>query len=423
MLFYHKKSFEESIEIQDNEDVKTIVILGGGFAGLRTALLLSKKLPKNSGYRILLVDERPVHLYTPDLYEIATAYHDEITEACLTKLKDAVAIPFPKIISGKHIEFIRDRVVKILPEKNSIELKQRGPLTFNFLVIALGSVVNYYGIPGLEEYSSPLKTLLDGLAMNCHLDMHFHNLWKKELKKEVSIVVGGGGATGVEFSCELPGCIDKLCKKYHYPRERVKVTVIEASGEFAGQGAKVTQVILKRFQKLGIQSLLNTYIKKVDEAGVHIETMTKTKSVLAADLLVWTGGVKPHPLIRENGTLPVNKYLQSQAFPNIFAAGDNASVAPMLAQLAFDQGKIVAKNILAAIEGKKLKPYCAQFKGLITPLGGKYALLKKGNFVFKGRLIWILRRLIDLRYALSILPFWHALKKWIHDTNVFVGND
>lgn len=410
--------------------MKTIVILGGGFAGLRTALFLSKKLPRSSPYRVLLVDERPVHLYTPDLYEIATAYHDEITEACLTKLKDAVAIPFPKIIRGKRIEFIRDRVLKISPEKNSVELKQRGALTFDFLVIALGSVVNYYGIPGLEEYASPLKTLLDGLAVNCHLDMHFHNLWKKELKKEVSIVVGGGGATGVEFACELPGCLDKLCKKYHYPREHVLITVIEASPELTGQGEKVTKVILKRFQKLGIQPLLNTFIKKVDLEGVHLETAQKEKSILPADLLIWTGGVKPHPLIREsfstvakNGGLIVNEYLQCPAFPNIFAAGDDASAAPMLAQLAFDQGKIVAKNILAQIEGKKLKPYRVHFKGVITPLGGKYALLKNGNFVFKGRLIWMLRRLIDLRYALSILPFWHALKKWIHDTNVFVGND
>ncbi len=410
--------------------MKTIVILGGGFAGLRTALVLAKKLPQNSTYRILLVDERPVHLYTPDLYEIATAYHNEITEACLTKLKDAVAIPFLKIISGKHIDFLRDRVIKISPEKNLIELKQRGVLSFDFLVLALGSVVNYYGIPGLEEYASPLKTLLDGLAMNCHLDMHFHNLWKKELKKEVSIVVGGGGATGVEFACELPGCLDKLCKKYHYPREHVKITVVEASQELAGQGEKVTKVILKRFQKLGIQPLLNTYIKKVDEEGVHLETVRKEKSILPADLLIWTGGVKPHPLIREsfnsvakNGALPVNEYLQCPAFPHIYAAGDNASAAPMLAQLAFDQGKIAAQNILAQIEGKRQKPYRIHFKGVITPLGGKYALLKKGNFIFKGRLIWILRRLIDLRYALSILPFWHALKKWIRDTNVFVGND
>lgn len=418
--------------------MKTIVILGGGFAGLRTALLLTKKLPEHSEYRVLLIDERPVHLYTPDLYEIATAYHDEITEACLTKLKDAVAIPFPKILSRKRVEFLRDRVLKISPGKKSIELKQHGALSFNFLVLGLGSVVNYYGIPGLEEYATPLKTLLDGLAINCHLDMHFHNLWKKELKKEVSIVVGGGGTTGVEFACELPGCIDKLCKKYHYPRGHVKVTVIEASAELAGQGEKVTQIILKRFQKLGIQSLMNTFIKKIDEAGVHVETAQKEKSILAADLLIWTGGVKPHPLIHEsfdkvakNGALPVNEYLESRYFPGIFAGGDNAffvdpknqKTAPMLAQIAFEQGKLIAKNVLAQIEGKKPRPYGVKFKGVIIPLGGKYALFKKGNFVFKGRLMWILRRLIDLRYALSILPFWHALKKWIHDTNVFVGND
>lgn len=418
--------------------MKTIVILGGGFAGLRSALTLSKKLKGNPAYRVLLIDERPIHLYTPDLYEIATAYHDEITETCLTQLKDAVAIPFSKIIDHKPVEFLRDRVTKILPEKKMVALQNHGMLAFDYLVVALGSVVNYYGIPGLEEYASPLKTLMDGLAVNCHLDMHFHNLWKKDVKKEVHIVVGGGGATGVEFASELPGCINKLCKKYLYPREKVRITVIEGSSELTGQGEKVTQTILKRFQELGIDVRLNTFIKKVDEIGLHTETPTEEKKILPVDLLVWAGGVKPNPLIREsfqetskNGALVVNENLQSTNHPSLFAAGDNAyfvdpkvqKPAPMLAQIAFTQGKLIAENILAEIEGKKKKPYQTRLKGVIIPLGGKYALLKKGRFVLKGYFMWVLRRLVDLRYALSILPFRYALKKWIHDTNIFVGND
>ncbi len=418
--------------------VKTIAILGGGFAGLRSALTLSKKLRRDTVYRIILIDERPIHLYTPDLYEISTAYHDEITEACLTQLKDAVAIPFQKIIKERRIEFLRDRVTKILPGEKRVALQDHGVLAFDYLVVALGSVVNYYGIPGLEEYASPLKTLLDGLAINCHLDMHFHNLWKREVKKEVHIVVGGGGATGVEFASELPGCIHKLSGKYNYPIEKIHITLLEGSGELTGQGEKVTNAILKRFQKLGVNVCLNTFIKKIDPTGLHVQTPSKEKKIFPTDLLIWTGGVKPNPLIREsfqttskNGALTVNEYLQSTAFPFIFAAGDNAyfidskdqKPAPMLAQIAFAQGKLIAENILAEIIGKKKKVYRVSIKGIIIPLGGKYALLKKGRFVIKGYFMWVLRRLVDLRYALSILPFRYALKKWIHDTNIFVGND
>lgn len=414
---------------------KNIVILGAGFAGLRASLSLEKYIKKHPGYKIILVEERPVHLYTPDLYEIATAFHEKINEACLTKLKDAVAIPFSKILHGKAIEFLRDRVVQIFPKEKSVQLTQTGRISYEYLVVALGSVVNYYGIPGLEEYSYSLKTLTDGLAMNCHLDMRFHNLWKAEPelgrkeKREISIVVGGGGATGVEFASELPSCIDKLCRKYHYPRSRVVITIIEGSGELAGQGPKATKVILGRLNKLGIRVQLNTSIRKVDEAGIHLKSAGKGYFIFPNDFLIWTGGVKPHPLA--HGGLQVNEFLMHPEFPEIFAAGDNAvfvdpktkKPAPGLAQIAYRQGHCVAKNILADIEKRPKTAYEMKFSGVIIPVGGRYAVFKKGNLVLRGFWMWVLRRLVDLRYALGILPVRYAITKWIHNTNVFMEND
>lgn len=415
-----------------------IVILGAGFAGLRTALLLSKKFKHKPNSRVVLIDERDSHVYTPDLYEIATAYNKKITQECLTMLKESVATPYSKIIFGDAVSLLRDRVLLIHPEKQTIELKNRGEMRYDYLVLTLGSVTNYYGIPGLTQFSYPLKTLTDALAVCCHLDIYFHTLWKKETKKKVSVMVGGGGATGVEFACELPGYLDKLCKKYDYPRDHVSVTVIEGSGNLTGQGEKVTAVILKRFQKFGIKAILSTFIKEVTVNTLTVESITQGKSEIPFDILIWTGGVIPHPLIRsscadvaKNGALPVNAFLQHEKFTNIFAAGDNAffldresgKPIPMLAQIAVQQAKILARNILAEIEEISKKTYRPRLKGVIIPLGGKYALLKKGNFIFTGSHIWALRRLVDLGYLLQILPFRYAVKKWIHDTNVFVGND
>lgn len=415
---------------------KKIVILGAGFAGLQVALFLAKHL-QNPAYEIVLVDERNIHLYTPDLYEIATAFHEKITEECLTQLKDTVAISLTKIIASKKIRLLCDKAVKIHAKSKTLELKNLGAVTFDYLILTLGSVVNYYHIPGLAQFSYPLKTLTDSLAINCHLDIYFQTLWKQNLKKRISIIVGGGGATGVEAACELPRYIDKLCKKYTYPRDRVDITIIEGSAQFTGQGEKVTTVIVARFKKLGIQPLLNTLIKDVGANFVTVESQ-KNSSTLNMDILIWTGGVMPHPLIKESfslvaqdGALPVNAFLQYEKFPFIFAGGDNAyfldqmngKIAPMLAQIAFQQGKIIGRNIVAEIQTKPKKPYTLRVKGVIIPLGGEYALLKKGNFVFKGFFIWVMRRLVDLAYALSILPFSYAIRKWIHDTNIFVGND
>lgn len=416
---------------------KSIVILGAGFAGLKTALLLKKKLKTDPKYQILLIDERDTHVYTPDLYEIATTYYRKITQECLTQLKDTVATPFSKIITDGGMQMLRDRVIKIYPASNEVELAKQGRVHFDYLVIALGAVANYYDIPGLTQFSYSLKTLTDSLAICCHLDTYFHTLWKKETKKHVSVVVGGGGATGVEFACELPGYLNKLCAKFGYPREHVSVTVVEGSANLANQGEKVTELILERFKKLWVNAMLESFIKEVKVNSVTIESKN-SKQEIPMDILIWTGGVKPHPLISEsfpavskNGALPVNAFLQHEKFSKIFAGGDNAffidstngKPAPMLAQIAVKQGEILAENIVADIEGKQKKQFRLRLKGVVIPLGGKYALLKKGNFVFKGFFIWMLQRLIDLAYLMSILPLGFAIRKWLHDTNVFTGND
>lgn len=417
---------------------KTIAILGAGFAGLRVALSLQKKLALYHEYKLIIIDQNDVHVYTSDLYEIATAFHEKITEECLTKLKDTVAIPLSKIIPNGNIDTVRDKVIAIHPKERTVELEKNKTMQFTYLVLTLGSVVNYYDISGLRQFSYPLKTLTDALAINCQLDHYFQTLWKKETQKKIHIVVGGGGATGIEFACELPGCIKKICKKYAYPYEQVEITIIEGSNQLGGQGEKVTARILKRLEKFNIKVLRSTLIKYVTVDSIHAKSSSGSSLTLSMDILIWTGGVMPNPIIKasfseisETGGLKVNEFLQHEKFPYIYAAGDNAHVTnkktgepmPMLAQVAFRQGKIIARNIIADINKNPKKSYSQILKGVIIPLGGEYAVIKKGDFVFAGFTIWVLRRLIDLWYAISILPFTYALRKWIHDTNVFVEND
>lgn len=422
-----------------------IVVLGAGFAGLRTALSLSKLIKKNNlSADIILIDERDRHIYTPDLYEIATAYHAKITPECLTKLKDSVAIPITQIIANTGIEFIRDRIKEIKEDKKIVALMTHGELSFDYLVITLGSVVNFYDIPGLEEYAFPLKTVTHALAINCHIDQFFQKLWDHQTKESVSIIVGGGGPTGVELAAELPTWIDRLCKKFTYDRSLIKVHLIEAGKLLGGKNEKASPIIVRRLQKLGINVHTETAIRNVNETSVRVEHADKSSHTMPMNIMLWTGGVKPNPLLRTNfsevtanGALPTNEYLQYIKNTHIYAAGDNAYIfdsktnrpAPLLAQLAFDQGKVIAINIVADLlavpsgDPKKYETYSPKIKGLITPLGGKYAIFTGSSFVVKGFWMWVLRRLVDLRYALSILPFFYAIKKWLHDTNVFVQND
>lgn len=419
---------------------KRIIILGAGFAGVRAALNLAKQKSNLKNHEIILIDKRDVHMYTPDLYEIATSFNDNITEACLTKLSDTVALPIEKIIGKKSITFLQDKVIGLHPKSKTITLKEGGKLKYDIMVLALGSVVNHYNIPGLKQFSYPLKTVKQAVVVHSHLDQYFQVLWKKKVKKEVHIVVGGGGATGVEFAGQLPAALRKICKKYRYPKSRVHVTLLQGSDELIGVGKDFSRKIEQRLKDAGIQVKMKTRIVKAEAGKVTIKPMKGRRHSIPCDMLIWAGGVKPHPLLlrqglpcNENGSIEVDSYLRATKFKDVFAAGDMAAFmdpitqrsAPWLAQVAFAQGAVLAKNITATINKKSLTPYKLHIKGVLIPVTGRYTIYKSsgGKLIFGGPHFWVLRRLIDLYYALSVLPLWYAFKKWWHANNIYMEND
>ncbi len=416
---------------------KKILILGAGFAGLRVAQNLTKNLPKNIKAEITLVDKGEAHVYTPDLYEIANHFNDEITDECLTTLKECVATHIDHLIDTKKVKFIQDEVSKIEPEPKRVHLKKHGELAYDHLVVALGSKQNFYSIPGLKQFSYPVKTIKDALVINCHLDTFFHFLWKKGMKDKVMISIGGGGATGVEFAAEMIRYLDKLSEKYNYPRNKIHIRIIQGGSELVGQGQRVSDYTKVRLEEKGIEVLLNHLITKVEPHRITVKHNNDEKH-LYSDILIWTGGVMVNPVVSEyvgtkekHGAIAVNTHMQSVEHPSIWAAGDNAyfedpktkKSAPMLAQTAWEQGEVVAKNIVNTLVGKRLSSYQIHTAPLIMPVAGKWGIVKYGNFVYRGFFGWIIRRLTDLLYATKIMPFFKALKKWRHDNKIFIKHD
>lgn len=416
---------------------KNIVILGAGFAGIRVARILSKKLDLNR-YELFLVDKKSVHIYTPDLYEVASNFHQEITEQCLIDLKETVATQITTIIDPKKVHFIQSEVKKIDAKKKKISLSGKKSLNYDILVVTLGSVVNYQGIEGLEQFSYPVKSMDDAVLINCHLDSYFRSLWKKEIKKDVMITIGGGGVTGVEFGSELVAYLRKLSKKYKYPLEHIHVQVVQGSDELIGAGKQVSEIALKRLKKRRVNVLFGFYIKKVEANQITLEAREgKKKKKIRSDMLMWTGGVKPNPVVaaalgdeKFKGAISVNEQMQSVKHKMIFAGGDNAAFmnregerAPWLAQAAVEQGTVIAENILALTERRPLKSYKLRTYPMIIPIAGQFGIVKMGPFVYKGWLGWAVRRLTDLNYAMSILPFGKAFKKWRRGNKVFIEND
>ncbi|MBP9717790.1 NAD(P)/FAD-dependent oxidoreductase [Candidatus Gracilibacteria bacterium] len=417
---------------------KRVVILGAGFAGIQTAITLEKLLDKKTA-EIVIINKRLEHIYRPDLYEIATAYNKDITDECKIELKESVAIPLKKIVHSRNVRLIQDTVIAIHEKKKKVVLENGGDLHFDYLVVTLGSVINYFNISGLEERAHTLKTVTDAIKISCDLDHLFYQFWSTKKAKDISLIIGGGGATGVELACELVGYMDKLCEKYAYRRERVTIKLIEGSPALVGGDIDMTKAILQRFKKLNIICLRETFITKLDEKKVYLKDSQGIESTSPCDFFIWTGGVKPHPLIQESfsgqlsprGGVMVNEFLQMTNYPEIFAGGDNAHIVdeksakpvPWLAQLAVGQGHLIGENIAALITEKPMKHYKFHIKGIVIPLGHKYALFKHNKTILIGMSMWLLRRLIDLKYAMSVLPKWYAFQKWWKATTLFSRND
>lgn len=414
---------------------RNILILGAGFAGIRVAQDLSRKL-RQPGYDIILVDRSNLHVFHGDLYEVATAFNKKITEECLTSLRETVATPIESLVDPKCVQFLKDEVLDISHESKEVVLKQSGKLHYDYLVVALGSDTNYFGIPGLKEHSFPLKTIQDAIRIDCHLDQFFFKLWKNKEVRDVYITVGGGGATGVEMAGELVNYVKCLTKKYEYPLNRVQIQLIDGSNKLVGLPKKGTDIILKRYRKKGIKIYLERFITEVVESKITLKLPAGSQEKIPSDFLIWTGGVMINPIVQKalgnpskRGAMPVNPFLQSEQDRNVFVAGDSAYYAwegktlPMLAQIAYEEAAVVAENIARLIDGRELVRFVAPKPKILIPLGGKYALLVWGKYIFKGFFPWLLKRLIYLKYALSILPFFKACRKFSHSTKVFVEND
>lgn len=419
-------------------DKKHIIILGGGYCGLRVAKLLAKKIEKFRDYQVILVDKKPLHLYAADLYEIATAYYPQVTEACLRELSDSITIPFAEVLKGSSACFMRDTILGIDPVKKIVKLKNSGEIPFEYLVVTLGAVTNFYNLPGIQENSFPLKTIEDGLALDCHFEELFKDRKAKNIHTPLNVVVGGGGFTGVEYACELPGFIKKLSGKYGFKPKEVKITVVQGGPELVGLGQEVSLATLMRFKKLGIEAVCNTRILGFSQNKLQVSAKDGSqKRDIPTDILIWTAGIQPNPLLKnfpvlhESGCLDVEPNLESTHYPKVYAGGDNAAVfdmhhhgmLPKLGVLAAQQAPIIAYNIWADIAKKEQKAYVPKFKGFIISLGGKFFLYHSEKHTMKGFFPWLKRRRFDFWYFHSLLPFMKALKKWWKTEKIFMQND
>lgn len=443
-------------------NIKKIVILGAGFGGLRAALDLGKKIKAaklERTYQVILIDQNAYQTYTPTLYEIATT-----SEALATQLdlKRIVTFNIEHIIAHLPIEFIKARVAKIDVAEREIHFESGTRVDFDYAVVALGSQVNYFNIPGLADNAYVLKTIIDALRLREKLIMEIED----SERKKMNIIVGGGGSTGVELAAEITLALQHM-NRVACGKCGVEVTIIDgAATVLAPFGPAIITRTEKRLKALEINTLLNARIAEVEKGTLKLQS----GSSIPYDLLIWTGGVAAHMLMLSvrvkkdsSGTrvLANNRmqltpeeeqttdiHLANAAAPDqhtalpastrVYGIGDAVCFidpktnrpVPGVARAAIVQGGIAAHNIFEEIKvvekltsSPEFKDYTPRQYPYIIPVGGKHCVARFGPIVFSGFSAWLVKGLVEGNYLFSILPFFSALRLWFKGLWIFMRND
>ena len=386
---------------------RRVVILGGGFGGVSTAQRLEQLFARDPHLEIALVSQSNYLLFTPMLAEVASSG------------LEAQHISAPVRAACPHTRFVRAEVegVDTATQVVRVRASPSAPvetLPYDHLVLALGSVPNFYGLPGLEEHSFTLKTLDDATRLRNHVialleraDVERNG---EERRRMLTFVVAGGGFAGTEMIAELLDLVHGVLRYYPNIQAHEPRFVLVHSGEriLPEISAPLADYALRKLRTRGIEFMLHTRVAgaTVDAVlvgdGGRIETHT----------LVWTAGNQPHPLLRtlpcernRAGAVVADTTLRVVGLDNVWAAGDCAQIpdvnnegrpCPPTAQHALRQGQVVAGNVAAALRGQPLWEFRYRTIGTLVALGHRTAVAELRGWKFSGLLAWFMWRTVYL---------------------------
>lgn len=382
---------------------KRVLVVGGGFGGLFTALELA------GNAEVTLVSDTDHFCFRPLLYEYLSgeveAWH---------------IAPDYKELFGTDIKFVRGAIETIDFQKQEAQISAHSEaLAYDALVLAVGGVTNYWNVAGAEEFSLPFRGISDADRIRNQmiraLDKVSPTLAPQDAREKLTFAIIGGGASGVELSTKMSDLLTDAFRRRGLKGEPHVLLIEMADRIVPGMGEDIREYVEKVLLEKHIDVNLQTKVLEVKPHGIvyeHDGKQTEIETVMT----IWTAGVKVNPLIEKldlpkdkHGLILVNEMLQVKDFDNVFALGDIAKVEPVApilvgtAQLAFQESDLLAKNILAFLDGKNLKTKRFEDLGEAVSLGtNDGAILVAGN-VLGG----VLAR--DARFALytSRLPTWH----------------
>lgn len=399
-----------------------VLIIGGGFGGLK----LARKLNNKAGFEVVLIDRFNYHQFQPLFYQVATAGLDPSN----------ISFPLRKVFhKSRNVHFRMAVVTAIVAAKNKI-MTDAGEFVYDILVLATGADTNFFGNQQMAENSFPMKSTVEALQIRHRLIQNFEDALltrdEKELERLMTVVVVGGGPTGVEMS----GAIADL-RRFVLPKDypeldfsKMKIYLLEGSPKTLGNmSEKSSEDSCAYLKKLGVIVINNTVVNTFDGKTVTM----KNGDTINAAMVIWAAGIKGNvpegidkELIVRGNRIKVDRMSKVLGFENIYAVGDVAYMEtekyphghPQVASVAIQQGDRLANNL---IRNEMKSPHVEEFeyydKGSMATVGRNLAVvdLPKPKLHFKGFFAWIIWMSLHLVLILGVKNRLGVFSNWVYN--------
>jgi len=391
-----------------------ILILGGGFGGIELAQRL-----RYLDAQIILVDKNNYHTFQPLLYQVATAALEPAS----------IAYPFREIFKKqRNFLFRMAEVLRIKPESHSIETSI-GDIAYDYLVLAVGSRTNYFGMEDFAVNANPMKSIPQAIALRNLILENFekailtNNLEEQESLMNIAVV--GGGPTGVETAGAL-GELRKIILPHDYSEldlNRMQIHLIDREDRLLNAMSKEASVSAEKFlKKFDVNLWLKTQVVSYDGKLLKLSNGKE----LVSHTVIWAAGVtgavipglKPEAVAGGN-RFKVNTFNQVEGYENIFAIGDIATMItekmprghPLLAPVAIQQARLLAQNLRRMINKKPLKPFHYRDIGVMATIGRNHAVVDLAFVKFRGILAWFVWLFVHL---LALVGFRNKIVAFVN---------
>jgi NADH dehydrogenase FAD-containing subunit len=431
---------------------KRILILGGGFAGVEVLRRLQDKFQNNVGVDITMVSKDNYFLFTPMLHEVASGMIETrhiVTpiRAFCNRAKFYVAIVSSIDLKNRQVIIESPTTITTssdttMSEEHADPLlvsevkKERAQLSYDYLVIALGSETKFFGMADIEKHAFTIKSWNDAITIRNHVihkleqaellllrqepydyDNNINSYEKNKTETLLTVVIVGGGFAGVETAGELNDFLRDSVKYYYHSIEPkdIRVIIIQSGNRLLPEmSEELAGFAMQKLSQRGVEVILNTRVIGATANSVKL----KDGRTISTNTIIWSGGVAPSPITealpceydKKSGRVVVNKFLQVQGYPGVFAIGDCAFIIdpnkgdpyPPTAQHAIREGTAVASNIISMIEGKpeNKKVFNYKTKGMMATIGKRSGVGKILGIEVQGFIAWWIWRM----YYLANLP-------------------